>query len=153
MPAVVPVGANWGGVYQRLIDRQLRHAIGSAGLADESASLSNFQSGAFLAAHKDGFGRRCWRCGGDGEGGYSYYEDKRVFAPACKLGGVIETTGTWDTFCASVLNFVLEHGLDGLAVEDLSAMLRFANTAAYWVTTKKGAIRSMPEQKDVGAIL
>lgn len=87
------------------------------------------------------------------EGSYSYYEDKRVFAPACKLGGVIETTGAGDTFCASVLNFVLEHGLDGLTAEDLSAMLRFANTAAYLVTTKKGAIRSMPEPKDVDAIL
>lgn len=87
------------------------------------------------------------------EGSYSYYEDKRVFVPACKLGGVIETTGAGDTFCASVLNFVLEHGLDGLAADDLSAMLRFANTAAYWVTTKKGAIRSMPSQEQVKALL
>ena len=87
------------------------------------------------------------------EGSYSYYEDKRVFVPACKLGGVIETTGAGDTFCASVLNFVLEHGLDGLVADDLSAMLRFANTAAYLVTTKKGAIRSMPSQEQVKALL
>lgn len=87
------------------------------------------------------------------EGSYSYYKNLRVFQPALKLGGVIETTGAGDTFCASVLNFVLEHGLDGLTAEDLSAMLRFANTAAYLVTTKKGAIRSMPEPKDVDAIL
>lgn len=87
------------------------------------------------------------------EGSYSYYKNLRMFQPALKLGGVIETTGAGDTFCASVLNFVLEHGLDGLTAEDLSAMLRFANTAAYLVTTKKGAIRSMPEPKDVDAIL
>ena len=87
------------------------------------------------------------------EGSCSYYEDKRVFVPACKLGGTIETTGAGDTFCACVLNFVLEHGLDGLAEEDLTAMLRFANTAAYLVTARKGAIRSMPEREQVEALL
>ena len=87
------------------------------------------------------------------DGSYSYYEDKRVFVPSCKLGGVIETTGAGDTFCASVLNFVLDHGLDGLTEADLTEMLRFANTAAYLVTTRKGAIRSMPEREQVEALL
>ena len=87
------------------------------------------------------------------EGSYSYYEDRRVFVPACKLGGVIETTGAGDTFCASVLNFVLEHGPDGLTENNLSTMLRFANTAAYLVTTKKGAIRSMPSREQIEAPL
>lgn len=87
------------------------------------------------------------------EGSYSYYEDKRVFVPSCKLGGVIETTGAGDTFCACVLNYVLEHGPDGLTSDDLAQMLRFANTAAYLVTTRKGAIRSMPEQTEVSALL
>ena len=79
------------------------------------------------------------------QGSYSYYEDKRVFVPACRRGGVIETTGAGDTFCACVLDFVLARGLDGLTREDLSTMLRFANTAAYLVTTRKGALRSMPD--------
>nr|WP_238317853.1 PfkB family carbohydrate kinase [Faecalibacterium gallinarum] len=61
----------------------------------------------------------------------------------------METTGAGDTFCASVLNFILEHGLDGLTTRDLDQMLRFANTAAYLVTTKKGAIRSMPSRETV----
>lgn len=87
------------------------------------------------------------------EGSYSYYEDKRVFVPACKLGGAIETTGAGDTFCACVLSFVLERGLDGLTEADLTEMLRFANTAAYLVTTRKGAIRSMPERAEVEALL
>ncbi len=87
------------------------------------------------------------------DGSYSYYEDKRVFVPSCKLGGTIETTGAGDTFCASVLNFVLERGLDGLTENDLTDMLRFANTAAYLVTTRKGAIRSMPERAEVEALL
>ena len=87
------------------------------------------------------------------DGSYSFYEDKRVFVPSCKLGGVIETTGAGDTFCASVLNFVLDHNLDGLTEDDLASMLRFANTAAYLVTTRRGAIRSMPELDEVRALL
>ena len=86
-------------------------------------------------------------------GSYAYYEDKKVFVPSFLLGGTIETTGAGDTFCASVLNFILEHGLNDLTRNDLKAMLRFANAAAYLVTTKKGAIRSMPEREQVEAIL
>ena len=87
------------------------------------------------------------------EGSYSYYGDKRVFVPAFRLGGTIETTGAGDTFCACVLNFVLENGIEKLGEKKLTEMLRFANAAAYLVTTKKGAIRSMPEREQVLAIL
>ncbi|MDD3219662.1 MAG: carbohydrate kinase [Lachnospiraceae bacterium] len=88
-----------------------------------------------------------------GDGSFSYYNGRKVFQPACSNGGVIETTGAGDTFCASVLNFVLEHGMDNLSDEDLAQMLKFANTAAYIVTTKKGAIRSMPEKSMVEELL
>ncbi len=87
------------------------------------------------------------------EGSRSYWGDLAVFEPACSRGGVIETTGAGDTFCACVLHFVLEHGLEELRESDLREMLRFANTAAYLVTTKKGAIRSMPEKEQVEALL
>ena len=87
------------------------------------------------------------------DGSYSYYRGRKVFEPALKLGGTIETTGAGDTFCACVINFVLEHGLDGLTDDDLHSMLRYANTAAYIVTTKKGAIRSMPDPADVEKLL
>ena len=85
-------------------------------------------------------------------GSYAFYQDKRVFVPSFLLGGTIETTGAGDTFCASVLNFILEHGMDGLTEAELEEMLLFANTAAYLVTTKKGAIRSMPERAEVERI-
>jgi len=87
------------------------------------------------------------------DGSYAYIPGAKVFVPGFLLGGTIETTGAGDTFCASVLNFILEHGLDGLNQDDLKQMLRFANAAAYLVTTKKGAIRSMPERSQVEAIL
>ena len=87
------------------------------------------------------------------QGSISYYQGLRVFQPGLSLGGVIETTGAGDTFCACVLNFLLEHGLEQLTSEELSWMLRFANAAAYLVTTRRGAIRSMPEPEQVLALL
>ncbi len=80
------------------------------------------------------------------DGSCCYYGYARVFVPAFKLGGTIETTGAGDTFCASVLDNVLDNGVDGRTEEGLTEMLRFANAAAYLVTTKRGAIRSMPER-------
>ena len=87
------------------------------------------------------------------EGSYSLYQGQWIFVPAFCLGGTIETTGAGDTFCASVLNFVLENGLDNLSAEQLTQMLRFANAAAYLVTTRKGAICSMPEKEQISILL
>ena len=87
------------------------------------------------------------------EGSYCYSGEKKVFVPSFRLGGTIETTGAGDTFCACVLGFVLENGIERLSERQLTEMLRFANAAAYLVTTKKGAIRSMPEREQVQEIL
>ena len=87
------------------------------------------------------------------DGSYAYTGSTRAFVPAFRLGGTIETTGAGDTFCACVLNYVLDRGLNDLTAEELTDMLRFANAAAYLVTTKKGAIRSMPEREQVENIL
>ena len=87
------------------------------------------------------------------DGSYSFYGKHHVFVQSFRLGGTIETTGAGDTFCGSVLNFVLENGIEHLKESDLKQMLRFANAAAYLVTTKKGAIRSMPERAQVTEIL
>ena len=88
------------------------------------------------------------------DGSYSLYGDEEpVFVPACKKGGIIETTGAGDTFCACVLSFILENGIDGMSAEARRYMLRFANTAAYIVTTRKGAIRAMPEKNEVLELL
>ena len=86
-------------------------------------------------------------------GSYAFCGDKKVFVPSYLLGGTVETTGAADTFCASVLNFILDHGMEGLSKDDLRTMLRYANAAAYLVTTRKGAIRSMPQPCQVEAIL
>ena len=87
------------------------------------------------------------------EGSYSFYEGLRVFEPALKLGGVVETTGAGDTFCAMVLNYLLDHPVAALDEALLHEMLRTANTAAYLVTTKKGAIPAMPSREEITALL
>ncbi len=88
------------------------------------------------------------------DGSYSFYPDgKPVFVPSFTLGGTIETTGAGDTFCACVLAFVLENGINGLNEGQRESMLRFANAAAYVVTTRKGAIKSMPDLSEIERIL
>ena len=87
------------------------------------------------------------------KGSYAYYKDQKVFVPGFCLGGTIETTGAGDTFCACALYFVLEHGIDQLSGDQLKEMLTFANAAAYIVTTRKGAIKSMPEKRDVETLI
>ena len=83
------------------------------------------------------------------KGSYAFYKDMIVYQPSFKLGGTIETTGAGDTFCGSILHNLLERNIDELTEDDLKQMLIFANAAAYLVTTKKGAIRSMPTIDEV----
>ncbi len=113
---------------------------------------ANLAAGAdVLRARYPGIRLLCVTAGADGS--HAYYGREHVYAPAVKLGGTIEATGAGDTFCGCVLSFVLDHGLEGLSPADLGEMLRFSNAAAYLVTTKKGALRSMPDRADVEAAL
>ena len=83
------------------------------------------------------------------EGSYSYYKGQKIFVPSFLLGGTVDTTGAGDTFGGCVLNYILEHDIDHLTNSELTEMLQIANAAAYLVTTKKGAICSMPELDEV----
>lgn len=86
------------------------------------------------------------------EGSRAYYKGMRVEHPGFTVKA-IETTGAGDTFCGSTLNYIVEHGFDDLTEEQLGELLTFANAAAAIVTTKKGAIRSMPERAEVEALI
>ena len=83
------------------------------------------------------------------DGSRAYYKDLRVEVGPFLQENTIETTGAGDTFCASSLNYVLEHGLDNLTEENLTELLTFANAAASLITTKKGALRVMPTKEEV----
>ena len=83
------------------------------------------------------------------DGSRAYYKDLRVEAALFLQEHTIETTGAGDTFCASSLNYILEHGLDNLTAENLKELLTFANAAASLITTRKGALRVMPAKEEV----
>lgn len=86
------------------------------------------------------------------DGSRAYYKGMRVERKgfSCKT---IETTGAGDTFCGSSLNYILEHDFESLTEEQLGEMLTFANAAAAIVTTRKGAIRAMPEKEEVEELI
>jgi fructokinase len=87
------------------------------------------------------------------DGSRAYYGDTTVTVSAFLQDGTIETTGAGDTFGACVLNGVLEYGLENLDEEKLIQILTFANAAASIVTTKKGALRVMPEREAVDSFI
>ena len=83
------------------------------------------------------------------DGSRAYYHGRKVEAAPFLQEHTIETTGAGDTFCASTLNYVLDHGLENLTDENLKELLTFANAAASLITTKKGALRVMPTKEEV----
>lgn len=89
-----------------------------------------------------------------GKGGSrAYYKDLVVSREGFIQEHTIETTGAGDTFCACMINYVLDHGLTDLTEEGLKEMLTFANAAASLVTTRKGALRVMPTREEVEALI
>lgn len=81
-------------------------------------------------------------------GSRAYFGDMQA-----EFGGfdvdTIETTGAGDTFCGSALNFILEHDINALTENDLKELLAFANAAAAIITTRRGALKVMPEKKEI----
>lgn len=87
------------------------------------------------------------------EGSRAYYRDLRAEAPAYLQDATIETTGAGDTFGACCLHYVLKYGLGNLDREKLTDMLTFANAAASIITTRRGALRVMPQVEEVEAFI
>lgn len=86
------------------------------------------------------------------EGSRAYYKGMRVERSGFSVK-TIETTGAGDTFGGSVLNYILEHDFYNLTEEDLGELLSFANAGAALITTKRGALRVMPEKEEIEALL
>ena len=78
-----------------------------------------------------------------------YYKGKTVFGRPFLRKDTIEITGAGDTFMACVLNTVLEKGLEQLTQESLTEMLLFANAASSIITTRKGALKVMPQRQEI----
>ena len=86
------------------------------------------------------------------DGSSAYADGRRIDATPFLQKATIETTGAGDTFCACVLNYVLDYGLK-LDDAQLKEMLTFANAAASLITTRKGALRVMPMREEVEALI
>jgi fructokinase len=83
------------------------------------------------------------------EGSRAYYKDKIVQVAPFLRTNTIETTGAGDTFCGCVLHYLLEHDINNIDEPGLKEMLTFANCAASIITTRKGALRVMPEKQEI----
>ena len=87
------------------------------------------------------------------DGSRAYYKDLRVEAAPFLQEHTIETTGAGDTFGACCLHHILKYGLDGLDEDKLREMLTFANAAASIITTRKGALRVMPDVNEIQELI
>lgn len=83
------------------------------------------------------------------DGSKAYYGGETVVGKAFHSEKTIETTGAGDTFCACMLNFILDNGIKSFNQNDVAKMLEFANAAACLITTKKGALRVMPTRNEI----
>ena len=87
------------------------------------------------------------------QGAHAYCGEFRAQRAAFTELHTIDTTGAGDTFCGCCLAKLLEYGIGGLTEGQLDDMLLFANAAASLVTTKRGAIRAMPTEAEILALM
>lgn len=85
-------------------------------------------------------------------GSRAYDREKMVEAAPFLRSDTVETTGAGDTFCGGILHYLLDHDIHCLSEEQLREMLTFANAAASIITTRKGALRVMPTEKEILAL-
>lgn len=72
------------------------------------------------------------------DGSRAYYKDLRVEVPGFVQEHTIETTGAGDTFCANSLNYILEHGMEGLTEENLKELLTLQSGSIHDHNKKRG---------------
>ncbi len=78
----------------------------------------------------------------------------RSWQPTFRNVDTIDTTGAGDAFLGACLAFLLEHGPEGISTAGhLDRMLLFANAAASIVTTRRGALASMPTRGEINALI
>lgn len=87
------------------------------------------------------------------DGSRVYYKDMMAEKPTFSEVKAIEKTGAGDTFEGCALNYLLEHGLDDLTEENLTELLTFANAGASLITTRKGALKVMPEKDEIESLI
>ena len=92
------------------------------------------------------------------DGSRAYYDggsSKKIMVEekAFLQKNTVDTTGAGDTFFGCILHYLCKYDINDLNEDLLSEMLRFANAAASIVTTRKGALRVMPDVSEVKRLL
>lgn len=87
------------------------------------------------------------------DGSRAYYKDIMVEKPSFLDVKVIEKTGAGDTFEGCALHYVLEHGIDNMTEDILNELLVFANAGASLITTRKGALKVMPDKQEISDLI
>lgn len=83
------------------------------------------------------------------DGSRAYCGGETAQMPPFLNEGAVETTGAGDTFMGCVLHQILNKGYQGLSRRELEELLRFANAAASIITTRRGALRVMPDEAEI----
>jgi fructokinase len=92
------------------------------------------------------------------DGSRAYYDggsSKKIMVEekAFLQKNTVDTTGAGDTFFGCILHYLCRYDISELNETLLAEMLRFANAAAAIVTTRKGALRVMPDVSEVKRLL
>jgi fructokinase len=126
----------------KIADDELRFLYGSDDISDGISRLrAEYGNIRMLFVTKGKYGAEC------------YYKDIHAESPAFTEVRTVDTTGAGDTFCGVCLSYLLDHDPAQIGEKEIYEMLRFANAAASLVTAKKGALRSMPDREEIGALL
>lgn len=86
------------------------------------------------------------------EGSCALYKNTQVKVSPFLHHNTIDTTGAGDTFLGCCLNKLLAWDFYSLDEIQLKEMLTFANAAASIVTTRRGALRVMPNLSEIHAL-
>lgn len=87
-------------------------------------------------------------------GSKAFFGDVKAEKPTFLDVKTIDTTGAGDTFCACCLNWYIKNiHRNDINAEELGDLLTFANAAASIVTTRKGALLSMPEISEINNLI
>lgn len=87
-------------------------------------------------------------------GCFVHSRDKQATVPGYQVK-TMDTTGAGDAFLGGFIYQVLERDnqIENMSMVDLYSMVRFANAVGALVTTRKGAIPSMPSIAEIGELL
>ncbi|MDR1271564.1 MAG: carbohydrate kinase [Clostridiales Family XIII bacterium] len=86
-------------------------------------------------------------------GSEGYWGDVYAEQPAFINEDTIDTTGAGDTFLGCCLSMILDLDIGKPDAEALNSMLIYANAAASLITTKQGALCSMPEKEGIEKLI